>query len=150
MFDPERYFGGLADLIANRASWAETDGPTLKVSYDQKRNWETILWRCEVKFPSGERLIAFESHSYKRNAHYRKIKYRFMQSDGTMIFQVDPHTQPIPFEETPHLHKGPTEKLRLHDGEWALNGLSLKGFDFFAMWDLVTKYLKDGSVPWRT
>ena len=73
-----------------------------------------------------------------------------MQSDGTLIFQVDPHLQPIPFDELPHIHIGPTEDARFKDGDWELGDFSLRDFDFLKAWEVVQGYLKDGSVPWRT
>lgn len=149
MFDPDAYFEELDRLLGDCQSWASVVGPIPRIAYDAHKRWLWITWRVEVTFPSGEKLIAFESHEHKNHRHLRKLKYRFMHSDGTLIFQVDPHTHPIPFDDPPHLHRGPTQNERLHDGDWELNGLSLRDFDFRKMWELVQNYLKDGSVPWR-
>jgi hypothetical protein len=120
------------------------------VENDGYGHWSIIMWRFEAIFPSGEKLLAFESHSRRRGQHYRKIVYRFMKENGELICQVDPHQNAIPFEACPHIHVGPTESNRLEDGHWKLNGYSLRDYDFLRMWDLVTTYLEDGSVPWRT
>jgi hypothetical protein len=108
------------------------------------------VWRCEVKFVCGHRFQAFESHCRDSNGdHLRKIVYRLMKEDGTLVFQVDPHSLPIPYGDCPHLHVGPTQDSRLIDGSPELHGLSLRGLDFPKFWSWVQKYLYDGGkMPW--
>lgn len=134
-------------MIAS-CEWAETDGPKLSVEF-ANGHWRVILWRFEASFPSGCRLQALESHEKHKGKHLRKIVFRYMKADGELIFQVDPHQHAIPFDDPPHLHIGPTQDNRVEEGDWALNGYSLRGFDFIKMWELVLNYENDGSVPWR-
>jgi hypothetical protein len=129
--------------------WAEITKKEFNIEPDRDGRWQVIVWRFEVTFPNGCKLAAFESHSRKKDGHYRKLKYRLMEADGTLIFMIDTHQTSVPFNEAPHFHKGPSEDLRLHDGSWELNNYSLLDYDFLKMWALVEGYLKDGSVPWR-
>lgn len=153
MFDPQIYFGSLEKEIDDYWNWAQTSGPGPLypiVKFDRLGRWVEILWRFEVVFPSGQKIIAFESHFRDdHNKHYRKIKYRLMQTSGELIFQVDTHSEPIPFEEPPHLHIGPGEKRRVLEGDPILGENSLQGFDFPRMMNWVQDYLSDGRVPWR-
>lgn len=151
MFDPDSYFAEIDRTLDRCSARFETPAkPHLRVEFDENAKWSIIVWRFEARFLTGSRLVAFESHSHWNHKHHRKLKYRFMNADGALIFQVDSHSQPIPFETPPHLHKGPTEDVRLQDGAWELDGLSLSGFDFCTMWRLIEDYLQYGRLPWRT
>ena len=66
-----------------------------------------------------------------------------------MIVQVDPHANPIPYEDTPHIHIGPNQKNRVYDGDPKLVNYSLKDYDFLKMWALVEKYMSGGGLPWQ-
>ena len=150
MFDPTPYFGTLQRTLASCHAWTLTEGPTLEVELNQHtRHWEIIVWRVEVTFPSGNKLVALESHEKQKGKHYRKVVYCYMKEDGELIFRVDPHQHAVPIEEPPHLHIGPTQDYRLEDGAWELDGYSLRDFDFLKMWALVLNYETDGTVPWR-
>ncbi len=136
--------------LATCGNRADVVGPVLRVEPNRQGNWSIITWRFVATFHSGERLTAFESHEWRGREHYRKISYRLMQPDGVLIFQVDPHQRAVPYSRMPHLHKGPTEECRLHEGDWELGDYSLRDFDFLRMWDLVCRYLEKGELPWRT
>ncbi|MBN9614749.1 MAG: hypothetical protein J0G35_04175 [Acidobacteriales bacterium] len=150
MFDPTVYFGTVKRILAGCSEWATGDDPHLKVEFDPHKKWSIIIWRYEAVLSNGCRIVAFESHSWRQGKHYRKMKYRLMQANGDLIFQIDPHQHPIPFDHTPHLHVGPNQDYRLEDGAWELDGYSLKEFDFIKFWALVQSHVEDGSVPWRT
>lgn len=122
----------------------------LRVELDDYDNWKLIIWQFNVDFLSGERFEGFEAHSRRDGEHFIKMSYHFMQADGELIFRVDPHQSAVPYGTFPHLHKGPSNDCRLKDGDWRLDGYSLRDFDFPRMWELVCQYLENGSVPWRT
>jgi len=145
LFNTLRYFDAVEKAIANCSDWVVTSGPVLSTPFDKE-----IFWRFEVSFPSGQRLIASESHHWdEKDQHYRKIKYRFMSGKGELIFQVDTHQTAIPFEDCPHLHIGPIEDHIVLDGDPRLRGYSLRDFDFLKMWKLVQDYLEDERLPWQ-
>lgn len=148
MFDPHEYFGKVELILADCGTWAEITHKSLDIERLDIR-WKTIIWRFEVTFPSGCKLVAFESHHWKNGEHFRKLKYRLMENSGSLIFMIDTHQSSVPIDEDPHFHRGPSEKLRLTGGSWELNFYSLCNYDFPKMWDLIENYLKDGTVPWR-
>jgi hypothetical protein len=148
VFDPTAYFGAIEATLADCRTYAEPDGPFLKIEFDEYDQWEIIIWRFFIRFASGCQLKALESHERRKGKHFRKIVYRFMRDTGELIFQVDPHHSAIPFDQTPHFHIGPTEDYRVEDGAWKLT-IPLQDFDFLKMWELVENYERDGSVPWR-
>ena len=149
MFDPTQYFGTIARKLSGCDSWADTTGPKLAISFDRFKHWEIITWRFEVRFRSGHRFTAFESHSWRDKKHLRKIAYRLMQASGELIFQVDSHETQCPFEKPPHLHIGPTEDETFEDGDSRLGDTSLRNFDFLRIWAWVLAYIQEnGRVPW--
>jgi hypothetical protein len=137
--------------IAN-SGWADISDSNLTIPKDlfKLKPGEKIFWRFEASFPSGFRLTAAESHYWNdEGQHYRKIRYRLMSVKGELIFQVDTHQSAISFEDSPHLHIGPQEDLRVSDGDPRLNECSLRDFDFLKMWNWVQDYLEDGRLPWE-
>jgi hypothetical protein len=146
LFDPRQYFDLVDKNIGNCSDWAETIGPSLDI--DSFAHWTEILWKFQVKFRCGHKLIAIESHCWsEKGEHLRKMKYRLMKENGELVFQVDPHNEPIPYGESPHLHIGPTEDDRIEEGDPRLGTKSLSGFDFLKMWAWVLAYIEDGTVP---
>lgn len=149
MFDPAAYFSSVELAISGCKSWAQTTGPDAVVFPDGQGGWEWCTWRFEVIFSDGHKLTAFESHAMRKRKHLRKIKYRLTKPDGTMIVQVDPHANQVPFEETPHIHIGPNQKNRVHEGDPQLGDYSLKNYDFLKMWELVERYIDGRGLPWQ-
>jgi hypothetical protein len=148
LFDPLQYFALVDRTIGNCSEWAETSGPFLTITFNSFKYWEEILWRFEVKFPCGHRFNAFESHCWsERGEHLRKMVYRLMKENGELVFQVDPHREPIPYHRSPHLHLGPSQDDRIEDGDTRLGTNSLSEFDFIKMWEWVLAYIADGTVP---
>jgi hypothetical protein len=70
-----------------------------------------------------------------------------MKENGELVFQIDPHNEPIPYGNSPHLHIGPLEDDRIEEGDPRLGANSLRGFDFLKMWAWVLAYIENGTVP---
>lgn len=146
MFNPRQYFALVDRNIGKCSDWEDTSGPFLTI--DSFENWGEILWRFEVKFRCGLRFIASESHCWsERGVHLRKLRYRLMRENGELVFQVDTHNWPIPYHRNPHLHLGPSEDDRIEDGDPRLGTNSLREFDFLKMWEWVSAYIENGTVP---
>ena len=148
MFDPDIHFDSLKHLVAGCDKWADVNFPNPSISYDRYGKWLVGVWRIEIIFPNGCKLIALESYAKRKDKELRKLKYRFTEPDGNLIFQVDNHGELISFEEVPHLHL-PNVKERVCEGNPLLKGHSLKGYDFHAVWALVQKYNDGGGFPWQ-
>jgi hypothetical protein len=144
-----RYFDAVDKAIAS-CGWMDISTQKLIIPKYQFKPGEKIYWSFEASFPTGQKLIASESHHWNDiDQHCRKIKYRLMFEKGELIFQVDTHQTAIPFDDCPHLHIGPKEDQIVQEGDPQLKGHSLQNFDFLKMRNWVQDYLEDGRLPWQ-
>jgi hypothetical protein len=148
LFDLEAHFDSLKHLLAGCDTWADVDFPAPSIIYDRFNKWTWAVWRVEIVFRDGCKLIALESYAKRKDKELRKLKYRFTDPEGKLIAQIDNHEKLVPFSEIPHLHL-PDYKDRIYDGDPHLKGHSLKEYDFRMVWVLVQKYIDGGGLPWQ-
>lgn len=157
MFDAERYFETVGQVLATCQDYTELTGDPIKVDPGWS-DWQLIVWRTGITFASGHFLDVVEIHTKKsfveihgnkkKIVHYRKAKYHFMEQDGSCIFRVDTHQTQIPFNEPCHLHDGEQE-IRVEHGDPRLKGQSLIGIDFLTIFGWIHQHLDGKLFIWQ-
>lgn len=148
--NPQKYFDLLEQAITSSHFILEykTEGPTARPnSPDWIKRWSSIMWRGDFIFHSQHTGLAFEQ--YLRNSDgsiEKKLAYRLLDSNGEIMFRMDTHGRPIPYNFPCHLHQG---SKTVKDGDKRLDGVSLLTFDFLDFWSLAQDHVEKGSLPCR-